>query len=187
MAFTRFSARDSTTISNGNLICNNPSILRCPQAIESLVLGQFLLFPRTFTFLTPHTYTQVVLLFGIIIFIWRMGCFNKRLGRKKTTTGESNSKEDHPLSLPYPQPPSERYEATKELEPNNCKWHTAIQYMIFFKLKKKHTHTLRFHSNLHPRRPISRHKELRQLSHLSGRIIQTNANTRTCLEVEKIS
>jgi hypothetical protein len=56
-------------------------------------------------------------LIAFIILAWKVCCYNRR----KKTTGESNSKEDH-HHPPYPQPPSEIYEATKNLGPNSCKW-----------------------------------------------------------------
>ena len=135
---------------------------------------------------------QVVLLL-VLIFLWKL-VDNRRKKTSSTTTAKSNSnsKEDHhpQLPLPYPQPPSDAYEdivSTKELGPDSCKCGSNIPkcsffffFSFFFFLKSY------FHSNLHPSRPISHHKRLQQLSHLSRRLIQANGNPRTSLEVEGI-
>jgi len=109
MVFTRFSARSTT---EDVIMCNDSSFLQCPQTLESIGWG--------------------MLLFGFLITVWKMGGFDKR--RKKTTTGESNSKEAEKQlpSLPYPQPPSEIYEdaSLKEHEPDTSTSIVADPFLV---------------------------------------------------------
>jgi hypothetical protein len=98
------------------------------------VFSPFSLFLAPHSTLTSHI-PQAALLLTIILLVWKVGCWNNL--RNKTTTAndsESNSKKVHQLSLPYPHPPSEIYEATKTLGPNSRKcWpnHDPV-YVNFF-------------------------------------------------------